>query len=119
MRKNPLVALAAGLAFASCGGSSPAGPNPGPSPTPTITPAPTPPPPTCPPIRWVHGESYGAIETPRFLQQVLAAQDRIFAAHPDLFATNPDGSRDPLHLKDHGTQTERAYYAYFVELGPE
>lgn len=121
MRKKPLVVLAAGLVFASCGGSSPsgsspAGANPAPSPTPTLTPSPTPPAAaTCPPIRWVPGESYGVIETPHFLPQVLAAQDRIFAAHPDLFALNPDGTRDSLHLKDNSVPTERIYYAYFVE----
>jgi hypothetical protein len=119
-KQNCLAVLVTGLIIAGCGGSSPSTPNPGPStapnpaPSPTATPAATS---NCPPVRWVEGQSYGRKEYPHFLDQLIQVQDRIFAAHPDLFAKDANGAPDPTHLKDNGLDTERAYYDYFVQLG--
>jgi hypothetical protein len=119
-KQNCLAVLVTGLIIAGCGGSSPSTPNPGPStapnpaPSPTATPAATS---NCPPVRWVEGQSYGRKEYPHFLDQLIQVQDRIFAAHPELFAKDANGAPDPTHLKDNGLDTERAYYDYFVQLG--
>ncbi len=117
--RNLLAVVAAGLTFASCSGDSPASPNPGPSATPAPAPVPTATPAasSCPPVRWVEGQSYGRKEFPHFLDQLIAVQDRIFAAHPELFAKDANGAPDPTHLKDNGLDTERAYYDYFVQQG--
>jgi hypothetical protein len=117
-KQNSLAVLVIGLIIAACGGSSPSTPNAGPTPTPAPTPTATPVAASnCPPVRWVDGQSYGVKEFPHFLDQLIQVQDRIYAAHPDLFAKDLNGAPDPAHLKDNTEATERVYYAYFVEQG--
>jgi hypothetical protein len=119
MRQSLFVALAASLVLAACGGDSPSSPNPQPSATPTPAPAATPTPTayaSCPPVRW-DGQSYGKKQFAHFQDQVVQVQDRIFAAHPGLFAKDENGAPDPAHLRDNGLDTERAYYVAFVEQG--
>src|SRR5262249_29714705 len=110
------------LALAGCGGGSTSSPSPQPSATPTPAPAPSPAPTVapyanCPPLRWVEGQSYGKKQFPRFLDQLLQVQDRVFATNPGLFAKDANGASDPAHLRDNGLDTERAYYVAFVEQG--
>jgi len=122
-RRNSLLIVVAGsVAFAACGGDSPANPNPQPSPLAIATPVPaaTPTPAAyanCPAVRWIEGQSYGKKQFPHFLEQVAQVQDRVFAAHPSLFAKDENGAPDPTHLRDNGLDTETAYYVAFVEQG--
>jgi hypothetical protein len=120
--KSRFVVVAVVLAFAGCGGDSPTSSTtpppvisiPSPSPAPTATPVATS---SCPPVRWVAGESYGRVESAHFLVQLTQVQDRTFVAHPELFAKDPTGAPDPTRLKDNVWATHRAYYDAFIEQG--